>query len=246
MTQEVIQGAPLVVGILGGVASGKSTVARLLGELGAKVIDADRLAMQVLERPAGVEAVRGAFGEAVFAGDGTIDRAALARIVFADADKLAALTRIVHPPVVEEVRSLLGKMDSSEIAVLDVPLLIESPFVEDCDLVVFVETALPIRERRARQSRGWSSAEIPRREGHQAPLEEKKRRAHLTVRNDGSLEDARRQVTGIWNEIVKRGRRERGSGPSTGPVGRARSAGTAEAEPRSPQRSRQPKEVEDG
>lgn len=246
MTEQKSKGEPLVVGILGGIASGKSTVARLFEEFGATVIDADAAAGEALRRPDIRAAVQEAFGDAAFGEDGSIDRATLARIVFDDAEKLETLNRIVHPPVAETIRSQFKEMDSQEIAVLDVPLLFEFPVIGGCDLLVFVEAPLSIREVRARDSRGWPDGEIEKREGHQAPLAEKKKSSRLIIRNDGTLEDARRKAASVWKEIVEWRRRGRGSDPSPSPSGKARPSRAGEdATHRTPSRN-QPKEVKDG
>lgn len=201
MCEETRKTAPLVVGLLGGVASGKSTVARLFGEMGGRVIDADRLAGEVLQGAEGRKAIRKAFGNEVFRADGRVDPDVLSRLVFDDPEKLRRLTAIVHPPVADRIRSTLDGLGRDEIAVLDIPLLVESPFLGDCDLLVFVEAPLAVRKRRVRDVRGWDGGEIARREKHQAPLAEKIENAHLILRNQGNLEDVRREARGVWNKI---------------------------------------------
>lgn len=190
---------PVVIGLLGGVASGKSSVAALLAELGAAVFDADAAARKLLDE-ADVRALLAArFGAAV-APAGTVDRAALARATFGHPEALADLERILHPRVRRELADRLARhLATGDVpaVVLDVPLLLESsPLAGECDLLVYVESPTPERRRRVVELRGWEGDELTRREAHQLPAEEKRRRADLVLRNDGTLAHLREQVHG--------------------------------------------------
>jgi dephospho-CoA kinase len=196
----------MVIGLLGGIGSGKSAVAALFAEAGAEVVDADRLAREVLETPARAAEVAARFGPSVSAPDGRIDRQALADRVFADPALLEALNAIIHPPVreriLERVRAHRGgragrRAGAPEpVLVLDVPLLAESPLRKECDLLVFV--ALGEEQRRARlERRGWAPGEVERREARQTPLAEKRAMADFEIDNSGPLEATRLEVARV-------------------------------------------------
>ena len=144
------------------------------------------------------------------------------------------LTAIVHPPVTERIRSEIASMAPGEIAVLDIPLLAESPFQAECDRLVFVEASISIRESRARAARGWSEGEVARREGMQASLAEKRARAHLIVRNEGTLDDVRRGAARAWERIVRWRKRQEAGPPGPehrpGPLGAEHRPGPPGAE----------------
>ena len=231
MSKEPGEATPLVVGILGGVASGKSTVAELFQEMGAMVIDADELAREVLETPEGKEALQRAFGDSVLGDRGLVDRTALSKIVFQSEESLKTLNGIIHPAVSERIRSRLGLLEGSDVAVLDVPLLAETTFLGDCDLLVFVDAPIALREERARAVRGWEEGEVARRERHQSPLQEKRARADLIVANVGTIGDVRLEAGRVWKEILELGRGKRGSGSSRGAVARARPGEATAADP---------------
>lgn len=194
---------PVVVGLLGGIASGKSSVAAILGELGAAVLDADQIARKVLERADVRQALVARFGPSVAPPSltpvGGVDRAALAKATFGNPEALSYLESLVHPRVGEELANrfdeLVRRADLPAI-VLDIPLLIESsPLIDRCDLLLHVESPPQERRRRGMESRGWGVDELARREAHQLSTEEKRRRADVIVKNDGSLAQLRDAVT---------------------------------------------------
>jgi dephospho-CoA kinase len=199
---------PLVIGLLGGVASGKSAVAAMLAERGARVLDADRLAHAELAREEIRDRVVAALGPEVLDASGrAIDRSALGRRVFGDRAALARLEAIVHPGVLAAIERELeagrpGATGRQPVLVLDVPLLAEAGVLGRCREVLFVEAPRAVREARAR-SRGWAAGELERREAHQAPLEEKRARATFVVRNDGDLAETSAQVARFWAERVE-------------------------------------------
>lgn len=188
---------PLVVGLLGGIASGKSSVAAILGERGAAILDADAIARRELERPEVRAALVRRFGPAV-APEDAVDRAALARATFGDPEALSDLEKIVHPLVRSELAARLERLlASNEVpaVVLDVPLLLEtSPLSSACDLLLYVESPAAERRRRGVELRGWDGEELARREAHQASPDEKRRRADVVLVNDGSLAELRDRV----------------------------------------------------
>ncbi len=195
----------LVVGLTGGIGSGKSTVAGMLAERGAVVIDADRLARDaVAPGTAGFDAVRSRFGDAVIASDGALDRAALARIVFADGEARAALEAIVHPEVRRRIaETVAAHAGTDDVVVVDSPLLIETGAHEGLEVVVVVTA--PIAERVARlAARGMSEEDVLARDAAQMPLEEKAALADVVLDNDASLTDLEDRVDRLWADLCER------------------------------------------
>lgn len=199
---------PVVIGLIGGIAAGKSRVARLFGDLGAAVIDADDLARRAAERPDVQEAIRSRFGPQVFR-DGALDRSALAARVFGDPAGRQDLEALIHPIVIAEVALEVDSARARGVPaiVLDVPLLMEAGMQGGADLLVFVDAPQDVRERRAREARGWTEGEVARREAHQIPLAEKRKLAAAEVPNGGSIEEARSAVRRIWSAFIETGSR---------------------------------------
>lgn len=184
---------PVILAPLGGIGSGKSTVSHWLAGQGAAVLDADEIARECLAEPEVTAALRREFGPGVVGEGGTsVDRAALADAVFGQPEALEFLEGLVHPRVQRHTHLALWKYCSGQptvpAVVLDIPLLIEkSPLRKHCDLLIFVECPRELRRQRVDATRGWSAAELERREGHQASTEEKRRVADLVVHNHGSV-----------------------------------------------------------
>jgi dephospho-CoA kinase len=181
-----------VLGVLGGVASGKSTVATLLARRGYLHLDADALARQAVERPEVRQALAARFGSDLYDDEGTLDRALLARRAFCDPAATADLNAIVHPWVRDRLVEALDGAGPRPV-VLDVPLLLESPLAERVDTWLLVEAPEAAREARA-ASRGWSPGERARRETRQADLVAKRRRADRVLENSGTIEDLERRL----------------------------------------------------
>ncbi len=194
-----------LVGLTGGIASGKSTAARAFEALGARVIDADRVARRVVEpgRPALAE-IRQAFGDGVIRPDGALDREALGRIVFSDAAARRRLNAIVHPRVAEEVDRELAEAlreDPGAVVVYDVPLLFEGRMEDRFDLVVVVHVPRAVQERRLRARDGLGPDEALARIRSQMDIDEKARRAHVVLDNRGAPEDLEAQVRRLMERI---------------------------------------------
>jgi len=188
---------PVVIGLLGGVAAGKSTVAAMFGEAGLKVLDADEKAHAVVRIPAVRERLARRFGRHLFGPDGELRRRELADLVFGDEAALRDLEAIIHPVIRSQLEEELREAKArGQSVVLDVPLLLERGLIDSCDHVVFVEAGEASRRARA-SARGWSTAELERRETSQATLGEKRARSDFTVHNDGDLAETRRQVEQI-------------------------------------------------
>jgi dephospho-CoA kinase len=193
----------IVIGLLGGVAAGKTAVAGLFAERGLLVLDADRKAREVVEQPELRDAIVRRFGAGVVTADGRIDRPRLAAIVFADAEARRDLEALTHPPI---RRALLAELDAAVAAgrsvVLDVPLLLEGGLIERCDVCIFVAASEPTRLARAR-ARGWDEAEVRRREAAQAALDVKRQRCRYSIDNDRPLPDVRAQVASLLARLAR-------------------------------------------
>lgn len=192
--------------VLGGIASGKSQVARGLAGATGLLIDADAIAHEVLASDEVTRLVRARFGSAVLGADGRPERAALARVVFADEAARRELEGWIHPRVRDRMRAELERAAHFDVAVLDVPLLLENDAVHGLcalvDLLVFVDAPSAAREERARAARGWSAGEVARREAHQMPLEEKRARANVVIDNSGDQAALERAVAALRSEIL--------------------------------------------
>ena len=187
----------LRVGLTGGIACGKTTVAAMLRELGCTVIDADALAHTLIEpgQPAYEEVIR-EFGKGIVARDGTIDRAKLGEIVFADAKKRARLNQIVHPRVLLETERLLRELSrpaGPAVGVVEAALMIEAGAAKNFDRLV-IAWCRPEQQRERLLARGLSAAQAEQRIAAQTPIEKKRRHATDEIDCSGTLEWTREQV----------------------------------------------------
>ncbi len=198
---------PRIVGLLGGIASGKSLVAAQLVALGAGLLDADAAGHEVLRRPDVREAIRLRWGDGVFDAAGQVARPALAKLVFADTPEaradLAHLEQITHPLIGEvlQERAVAMAESGTPLIVLDAPVMLKAGWDKLCDHLIFVDSPLEVRRERAR-TRGWSDAEFAAREARQEPVEEKRRLADFTVDNSGSAGGTNLQITRLWPSLV--------------------------------------------
>lgn len=189
-------GRALVIGLVGGIAAGKTAVARLFGDHGVLHIDADRLAREVAAEPEVLRAVAAAFGERYVDGD-RLDRAALAALVFADAAARQRLEALLHPRIrARIVVALAAARAQGRSALVDAPLLFETGLDALCDTVVYVDAPAEVRARRAAE-RGWDADELARRERSQLPLADKRARAGHTLDNGGDLAATGRAVADL-------------------------------------------------
>jgi dephospho-CoA kinase len=192
------------VGLTGGVGSGKSTVAGMFAELGAVIIDADAIAREVVEPgTAGFAAVVKRFGNDVVREDGSLDRPALAAIVFADEAQRQALNAIVHPLVGRRMAELMQAAPAGSVVVLDVPLLVENNSASGFDAVVVVEADRALRLARL-GARGMSEDDARERMKAQASDEERRAVADEVIVNNGSLEDLHARVQEVWEGLKRR------------------------------------------
>jgi dephospho-CoA kinase len=195
----------LLVGLTGGIGAGKSTVARMLAERGAVILDADAFARDAVRAGTpGFERVVARFGREVVGPDGELDRAKLASIVFRDPEALRDLEAIVHPEVRRMIdEGVVANAGTDRIVVLVNPLLIEMGTHRDCDVVVVVAASAATQEERS-VARGMDRDDVRARMAVQMPLEERARRADVIIDNDGSLDELEPQVERLWSELRAR------------------------------------------
>ena len=189
------------VGLTGGLGSGKSTVAALLGERGAVIVDADVVAREVVRAGTpGFAAVVARFGSGIVGPDGELDRAELARIVFADSAGLDDLNAIVHPLVGSRSAELAAAAPPGSVVVHDIPLLTENGLADRFDTVVVVEADREVRLARL-AARGLPRAEAEARMAAQANDAQRRAIADEIVRNDGDLDALARQIDRLWDRL---------------------------------------------
>ncbi|OEJ27391.1 dephospho-CoA kinase [Streptomyces agglomeratus] len=195
----------LKVGLTGGIGAGKSEVSRLLVSYGAVLIDADKIAREVVEPGTpGLAAVVEAFGDDILTADGTLDRPKLGSIVFADASRLAVLNAIVHPLVGARSAELEGGAGTDAVVIHDVPLLAENGLAPLYDLVVVVDASPGTQLDRLVRLRGMTEDEARARMAAQASREQRLAIADLVIDNDGPLEALEPQVRKVWAELTER------------------------------------------
>ncbi|QHT55702.1 dephospho-CoA kinase [Cellulomonas sp. H30R-01] len=194
------------IGLTGGIAAGKSVAARRLRELGAVVIDSDELAREaVAPGSAGLDAVVTEFGDGVLAADGTLDRPALASIVFADADARRRLDGIVHPVVrrlAAEREAAAAVVDHGAVVVHDIPLLVETGQADSFHVLVVVHAPAVLRVERLVRLRGMSREDAERRVAAQAADDERLAVADVVLDGTGSDDDLRTQVDDLWDRLA--------------------------------------------
>jgi len=199
------EGVCPVIGLLGGIAAGKTTVARMFGDLGARVVSADPIGHAVLADPGVRDRIVARWGRGVLDPAGNVDRARLAHRAFGDPEELAALEAITHPAILVEMQRQIADARNAGVPaiVLDAPLLMEVQFDSLCDLLVFVDCPAEVRQARAVR-RGWDPAEIARRERRQQPLDAKRARSRFVIDGHAPLETTFQQVQELWQETLAR------------------------------------------
>jgi dephospho-CoA kinase len=196
------------IGLTGGIATGKSTVARMLVERGAALVDADQIAREIVEpgQPA-LQAIAERFGPGVLREDGTLNRKKLGEIVFADPAERKALEAITHPIIRARMRERMAALEAERpdrLVVVDVPLLYESGLESYFERVVVVYVPRDVQKQRLMERDKLSETEAERRLEAQMPIEEKRRRADVVIDNSGTLEETRRQVDAFLRTLAGR------------------------------------------
>ncbi len=189
---------------MGGIASGKSTVAREFAKLGCKIIDADKIAHELLDRKSVKEELVATFGRSISDSKGKISHKKLARVVFTDPDKLAVLNRIIHPLVLERAGLLIERYNRQKrvrAIILDMPLLVEVGWAERCDRLIFVNCPRKTRADRAKNM-GFDNNQLRIRENFQISLDNKAALADNTIENNSDFSALVRQVADIFTDIT--------------------------------------------
>lgn len=192
-----------IIGIIGGIGSGKSFVASLFAELGALVIDSDQLVHAAYQRQDVRQTLLDWWGTAVFKSDGSVDRKAIAARVFTDESERLKLENLIHPLVNAHRDRLMDEAQADDRVtafVWDTPLLVETGLHRLCDAVIFVDTPLETRLERVKK-RGWDAQELSRREKSQLPLDKKRKVSDHCVSNAADADTARNQVRLIFSRI---------------------------------------------
>lgn len=196
----------LLVGLTGGIGSGKSTVSAMLADRGAVILDADAFSRDALAT--GTPGMRRAvqeFGDGILTSDGDIDRGRLASIVFADPERLRALEAIVHPVVRKAIAAgAASHRDSDRVVVIDSPLLIEMDQHDDVDLLIVVSAPEEVQVRRMVEGRGLAEEDVRRRLALQLPLEDKAEQADVVLDNGGTVDELAAQVDRLWKDLTDR------------------------------------------
>jgi dephospho-CoA kinase len=192
----------MYVGLSGGIGAGKSTVANMFAGLGAIVIDADQVAREVVVpgSPALREVVE-VFGEAILTPAGDLNRSELAKLVFADREKLHRLEAIIHPAVVARVSSVRSKAPLGSVVIYDTPLLAEKDLAKDFELVIMVTAPLTQRIDRL-LARGLTLSDIENRIANQVADEDRVAIADIHIENTGTLDELAQQVEQVWQRIT--------------------------------------------
>jgi len=196
-----------IIGIMGGIGSGKSTVAAEFAKLGCKVIDADEIAHELLNKDTIKEKIVAFFGRDVVDSKGNINRKRLGEIVFADYDKLTKLNGIIHPLVIERAEELIEqykRQNQIKAVVLDMPLLVEIGWAGRCNKLIFVNCKEKIRAERAKKM-GFDKNQLKIRENFQISLDNKVALADNTVENNSDFSAMVRQVADIFSDIMNNG-----------------------------------------
>ncbi len=197
----------ITLGLVGGVASGKSAAARLLAEHvpGTIRIDGDRLGHQTLEIPAVKTALVGRWGESILNAAGEINRSAVAKIVFdtRHPDELHFLESKTHPHIRKEIREQMNAASAAEVplVIIDAALLLETGWGDFCDMIIFVDTPAEVRQARALATRYWDAEEFKRREAAQWSVEKKRAAANIILNNSGSETELAQACIKLWDKV---------------------------------------------
>lgn len=197
-----------IIGILGGIGSGKSSVADIFGDLGCAVINADTLAHQELAREKVKSELVELFGSEILADDSSLDKKSLAEKVFDDQSKLEKLNKIIHPRVLKRTETLIEKykgQNEVKAIVLDMPLLLEVGWDKRCDYLVFIDADREIRLKRIRKSGKIDETSLKNRENFQILLDKKASIADYIIDNNSGFSALVRQVTEIFTKIIRNG-----------------------------------------
>ncbi len=194
----------MIVGLTGGIASGKSTVSNIFRELGVEIVDADRVAKDISEEKKSIERIANIFGRDILDSEGKIVRERLREKAFKNRELLQELNKIIHPQVIEYFEKKRVETDREEIKIFDIPLLFETKMEYLCDKIVVVGLDTQKQIERV-MSRDGSSKELAKKIiANQMSLEEKIKRADIVIMNDGTLEELKDKVLDIYRKLEER------------------------------------------
>ncbi len=191
----------IIIGILGGIGSGKSSVAAEFAKLGCAVIDADRIAHQLLDTEKIARQIRDAFGAEVFDADGRVNCSALGDRTFESSENVAKINDILHPEILIKCRQLIAEYNNADIKaiILDLPLLVEVGWDKKCDILIFIDCPERIRTQRTAKNGHLSKKLLKKRENFQISLDNKLKIAHYTINNHSDLSVLAEQVVRIFS-----------------------------------------------
>ena len=191
-----------IIGIVGGIASGKTSAAQIFEQSGAVVLSADEIGHRVLQEAGIRQAAVERWGSEILDSSGKIDRKRLATIVFQDEEDLVFLEKLTHQRIRDQISVALQNLAQNHTAavILDAPLLLEAGWESLCDVIVFIESSLENREKRA-ADRGWTPEELARRESRQLSLQKKRASTSYTIHNDGSTDELEEEICRVWDSL---------------------------------------------
>jgi dephospho-CoA kinase len=194
-----------VIGIAGGIASGKSTIAEMLKSLGADIIDADKICHRLINTKDIACKITKRWGDHILDDHGKVKRHMLAEIVFSEREEVSALNSIIHPKAIKEIKSRVAKLQAeaaTKAIVLDAALVVESNLIDICDIMLFVDTKKNRCKTRVQNSRKWPLDEITKREKFQGLLQQKREIADVVINNNHSKEDTLYLVKDFWYQFI--------------------------------------------
>ena len=194
-----------VIGITGGIASGKSTIAKMLESLGASVINADEICHRLINTKSISQKIINRWGDHIQDKYGRIERDKLGEIVFSDRKEISTLNKMIHPEAIKRIKNRITELrnQSTTVAiVLDAALLVESDLIDICDITLFVDTKKNTCKARVKNSRKWPTGEITKREKFQSSLREKKKIADIVICNNRYQTDTLKQVKDFWQQFI--------------------------------------------
>lgn len=197
---------PKIIGITGGISSGKSTIGRMLASLGAEYIDADEICHRLILFKEFKNKIIERFGNSIQDTYGKIDRSRLAEVAFQDKTCLDDLCGILHPAVIDQIKLRIDEIEKrgrQKAIVIDAALLEESDLSLICDFVIFVNTGKSHRLERSQTSRHWPKGELEKREHFQMDLENKKKKADYIIDNNSTIDNTFRQVKEFWQRCIE-------------------------------------------